>query len=101
MHTHTQTRTNVKATAQFITFNDELMMRYATSLVRLIVFNKHCGPEHSCTIEETRIFRKYDDEIVRHTKALSFRCASMPLAHAFVNRLTKAWASGTIFKRQP
>lgn len=87
MHTHTQTRTNVKPTAQFITFNDELMMRFASSLVRLIVLNKYCDSEHPCTIEETRIFRKYDDEIARHAEILSSHCARQPLSHAFIKQL--------------
>jgi len=47
-------------------FDSELFQSFAHSLVRLLGFAAQCEFDHPCLIEETKIFRKKEEELRLH-----------------------------------
>lgn len=65
MDTHTETKTEAPARPaprpqEAVRLDDKLLLSYASSMMRLLIFMEHCGPNHPCTMNETRLFRRYD-----------------------------------------
>ena len=58
---------------EHVRLDEKLLLRYASSLMRLLVFMGHCGPSHPCTMNEVRLLRRYDEALIARHAALNAR----------------------------
>jgi hypothetical protein len=87
METNTNTNTKRACVPVQVRFDEVLLLRYASSLMRLLIFMNHCGPDHPCTVNETRLFRRYDGAVVARHVALNVQQAHSMIMRALADRL--------------
>lgn len=62
----------------------KLVIKYTSSLIRLMIFVSHCGPNHPCTITEIQLLKRYDSSIIgRHTE-LNNNCEYLEIMEALI-----------------
>lgn len=95
MDTHTETKTQSKTKFahqvikldEAVKLDDRLLLGYASSSMRLLIFMEHCGPSHPCTMNESKLFRRYSAAVAMRHDALNVRQNRSVVAVCIANRL--------------
>jgi hypothetical protein len=84
---HSQPRSKVQI--NLCKFDGNLLDSYASSLLRLLIFMAHCGPNHPCTENEVRLLRRYDSMIITKHIGINSNNDKTSVVSAVSNELMK------------
>jgi len=78
---------------EHVRLDEKLLLRYTSSLMRLLIFMGHCGPSHPCTMNEIRLLRRYDEALVARHAALNARQDHAVIMRALADRSVEIGSS--------